>query len=205
VVGSDRTAPEFLPAAEAAARVLAVVHESDLQPEGELPVDRELARLDTVLDQFRLVHPQAYLMLRDLLVRIRTRLDHTVEEDWLPTHGDMKYDQLIHHDGAFSVIDFDYCGMAEASYDLGKFCAHLVPSQPKGWEDSYAAEEARRIFLSTYMDMRPDTSLQRFQAYEAINLANRAMTLMWGQMSGWEWAAETMLTLALERLNTPLR
>ena len=75
---------------------------------------------------------------------------------------------------------------------------------PRGWEDSAQAEEARVLFLETYREVRPEATLQRFQAYEAINLANRAMVLMWSQLEGWEFAAETMLSLALERLNTPL-
>ena len=203
-VGGDRTAPEFLPAAEAAAQALAVLHDCGLEPEEEQPVEEELERLDTVLDQFRLVHPQAHLMLRDLLPRIRDRLARAAEEEWVPTHGDLKYDQLVGDRGAFAIIDFDYFGMAETSFDLGKFCAHLVPSMPRGWEDSAKAEEARTLFLETYRELRPQATLQRFPAYEAINLANRAMVLMWSQLEGWEFAAETMLSLALERLHTPL-
>ena len=205
-VGGDRTAPEFLGAAEAAARALAVLHGSELTPEAEQPVSEELDRLDTVLDQFRLVHPQAHLMLRDLLPRVRDRLGRTPEEEWVPTHGDLKYDQLVYddRDGGFGIIDFDYFGMTETSFDLGKFCAHLVPSMPRGWEDSAQAEEARALFLETYLELRPQATVQRFQAFEAINLANRAMVLMWSQLEGWEFAAETMLSLALERLNTAL-
>ena len=204
-VGSDRSAEVFLPAAEAAAEALAVIHEMDVDLDlPDMPVEHELERLDTVVTQFILTHPPAHLMLRDLLERIRLRLDRTRDEDVLPTHGDLKYDQLIHNEGSFSIIDFDYFGQAETSYDLGKFCAHLVPSQPKGWEDSYAAEQARTIFLDTYRRARPHATLDRFPIYEAINLANRSMTLMWSQSPGWELAAETMLVLALERLNTPL-
>lgn len=124
----------------------------------------------------------------------------------MPTHGDMKYDQLVHDpdDGGFGIIDLDCFGMAETSFDLGKYCAHLVPSMPRSWEDSAKAEEARVLFLDAYREMRPGATLQRFQAYEAINLANRAMVLMWSQLEGWEFAAESMLSLALERLNTAL-
>jgi aminoglycoside phosphotransferase len=200
-VGGDRTAPEFLAAAEAAAQALAVIHDSDIKTSAALHVEEELSRLDRLLDQFILVHPPAHFMLRELLGRIRRRLSKTDGEDLVPTHGDLKYDQLIHRDGCFTLIDFDYFGMAETSHDLGKFCAHLVPSKPRGWEDSYAAEQARNIFLDKYRADRPDASVQRFSAYEAIHLANRAMTLMWSQVSGWQAAAESMLALAGERLS----
>jgi aminoglycoside phosphotransferase len=202
-VSGDRTAPEFLAAAEAAAQALAVIHDSDIRATAVLHVEEELSRLDRLLDQFILVHPPAHFMLRELLGRIRRRLGKTDGEDRVPTHGDLKYDQLIHRDGCFTLIDFDYFGMAETSHDLGKFCAHLVPSKPRGWEDSYAAEQARNVFLGTYRTARPDASLQRFSAYEAIHLANRAMTLMWSQVGGWEAAAESMLALAGERLTDP--
>jgi len=35
-------------------------------------------------------------------------------------------------------------------------------------------------------------------------LALRAMTMMWSQHHGWEYAAETFLVMAQERLNTRL-
>lgn len=203
-VSGDRTAPIFLAAAESAGRALAVIHQADVAVDHGIEVEDELDRLANTVDQFRFVHPRAHVMLRDLLGRIRGRLERTSEEERLLTHGDLKYDQLIFDGERFSIIDFDYSGMAETSFDLGKFCAHLVPSSPQSWEDGYAAEEARRAFLDAYCEMRPDATLQRFPVYEAINLANRSMSLMWSQMRDWEYAVETMLSLALERLNTPL-
>ena len=201
---SDRTKPEFQEMAKAAGEAVAKIHEANLPGEREWAIEFELSRLESVLEQFALVHPKAHFSLRELLYHLRMKLQRTPGEEWLTTHGDLKYDQFIHHDGEFSLIDFDWWGYAETSFDLGKFCAYLIPSMPETWQQTYAAEEARKVFLDTYRELRPDATLQRFQLYEAINLANRAMVLMWGQQSGWMPAAEQLLTLAMERLNSRL-
>jgi len=204
-IGSDRTRPEFLPGVVHAAEALATIHASSIPTEKKLPLEREVARLERTLDQFALVHPNAYFQLRELLSHLRERLKNLPEEEWLPTHGDYKYDQLLHEEGRYSLIDFDFFASAETSFDLGKFCAYLVPSMPKGWEQSVAAEEARSAFLDRYRQLRPDATLQRFPIYESCNLAGRAMTLMWTQAHGWRDAAETLLVIAMERLKSRLR
>ena len=203
-IGSDRTRPEFLPGVLHAAEALATIHESDIPTQKALPLENEVARLERTLDQFALVHPNAYFQLRELLAHLRDRLKNLTEEEWLPTHGDYKYDQLLHEDGGYSLIDFDFFARAETSFDLGKFCAYLVPSMPKGWEQSVAAEEARGAFLDRYRSLRPDATLQRFPIYESVNLAGRAMTMMWTQTRGWQSAAESLLVIAMERLKSRL-
>lgn len=203
-IGSDRTRPEFIPSAVAAAEALATIQESGIEIGPVHTLDHDVDRLDRVLDQFALVHPRAHFLLRDLVRHVRHRLRGRREEEWLPTHGDFKYDQLLHHEGKFSVIDFDYFGIAETSYDVAKYCAYLVPSIPKSWEHSVAAEDARRAFLDRYRELRPEATLDRFQVYEAVNLATRAMTVMWTQAAGWNKAIESLLVLAMERLNTRL-
>jgi hypothetical protein len=75
---------------------------------------------------------------------------------------------------------------------------------PKDWQQAYAADQARTAFIQRYRELRPKATLQRFPIYETSNLAGRAMTLMWGQGRGWKTSAETMLVLAMERLNSKL-
>ena len=203
-ISSDRTKPEFLPGVTHAAEALATLHESSIPTQKKLPLDREVSRLARTLDQFALVEPRAYFLLRELIVHLKEKLKSLPEEEWLPTHGDYKYDQLLHEDGKFSLIDFDFFAQAETSFDLGKFCAYLVPSMPKSWEQSLAAEEGRKAFLDRYRELRPQATLQRFPIYETVNLAGRAMTLMWTQMRGWEQAAEALLVIAMERLKSRL-
>jgi thiamine kinase-like enzyme len=203
-ISSDRTKPEFLPGVVHAAEALATLHESSIPTQKKLPLEREVSRMERTLDQFALVEPRAYFLLRELVTHLKEKLKNLPEEEWLPTHGDYKYDQLLYEDGQFSLIDFDFFAMAENSFDLGKFCAYLVPSMPKSWEQSAAAEEGRKLFLDRYRELRPQARLQRFPIYETVNLAGRAMTLMWAQTRGWEQAAEALLVIGMERLKSRL-
>ena len=200
----DRTTPEFQAMAVAAAEAAAVIHDSQIETDGYETIEDSLVRLDEVLDQFALVHPQGHFLLRELLLHVRAKLAKTRQEEWVPTHNDLKYDQFLWDGERYTLIDFEYFSMTEESCDVARFCAYLTPSMPKGWEQSVAAEEARKAFLDRYRELRPDAGLQRFQLYEAVMLALRAMTAMWAQQTGWERAIETLLVMAMERLNTRL-
>ena len=197
---SDRSDPAFLQGAIAAAEALAALHSSSLTTDEQLPLEPELARLERVTEQLMHVHPRAGALLRDLLKRLRAKVLKTAAEPQVFTHGDMKYDQFLVHEGTFTLVDFEDVGMSETSWDLGKWTAHAIPSMPESWEDSEGAERAREAFLDRYLALRPDSSLQRFALYEATHLANRAMVLMWGQREGWGPAAESLLALSMERL-----
>jgi hypothetical protein len=202
-VGGNRMSAEFALAANAAAEAAAVIHESGVPAGGEVfRIEGELGRLERVTQQFAQVHPRAHFLLNDLIAHMRDSVRKTEEEALLPTHGDLKYDQFIHHNGKLTLLDFDYFALAENSYDLGKFCAYLVPSIPQSWEESQAAEEMRAIFLRRYQELRPYATVQRFAIYEALQLALRAMSFMWAQVPGWEGMAETFLVLAFERLKS---
>jgi len=203
-VRGERETQEFFGVGRAAAEALAVVHESGLEPDEHINIEAELERLDSVSEQFAYVDPRAHFLLRELVLHLRDRLEKTYEEEYLPTHADLKYDQFIHEDGKYTLIDFDYFAMAETSYDLAKFCAYVIPSAPRGWEETVAAEATRNAFLRRYRELRPEATLDRFQIYEATILALRAMTMMWAQHRGWEEAAEVFLVMAQERLNTRL-
>jgi hypothetical protein len=204
-VGGNRLSTEFGLAAYAAAEAAAVIHESGVQTgEGGIRIEDELARLDRVTQQFAKVHPRAHFLLNDLITHMRDHVRAAAQEELLPTHGDLKYDQFMHHNGKLTLLDFDYFAMAETSYDLGKFCAYLIPSAPLDWEETVAAEEMRVLFLQRYRELRPYATLQRFAIYEALQLALRAMAFMWSQSSGWERATETFLVMAFERLKSRL-
>lgn len=204
-VGGNRQSTVFMLAANAAAEAVAVIHESGVPTDHEaIRIEHELVRLDRVTQQFAHVHPKAHFLLNDLIAHMRDHVRRASEEEWLPTHGDLKYDQFIHHNGKLTLLDFDYFALAETSYDLGKFCAYLIPSAPRDWEDSMAAEQTRLLFLRRYQELRPYATLQRFAIYEALQLALRAMAAMWTQASGWERVAETFLVMAFERLKSRL-
>ena len=203
-VGGNRKHTAFMLTGPAGAEALAVIHESGVQTDQEIRIDSELERLDRVAEQFKYVLPVGHFLLLDLVAHMRDRLRKTAEEERLPTHGDLKYDQFIHHNGELTLLDFDYFARAETSYDLGKFCAYTIPSAPSDWQESVAAEEIRLTFLRRYIELRPQATLQRFGVYEALQLALRAMAFMWAQTSGWERIAETFLVMAFERLKSRL-
>ena len=201
-VGGNRSSTEFAMASIAAADALAVIHESGVDSDERIYIEAELGRLDRVAEQFRYVLPNGHFLLKDLITHMRERIRKTEEEEWLPTHGDMKYDQFVFHNDTYTLLDFDYFAIAETSYDLGKFCAYTIPSSPDGWEQSAAAEEARLEFIRRYRELRPHATLQRFGVYEALQLALRAMAAMWSHSRGWEQIAETFLVLGFERLKS---
>src|SRR5438270_5485499 len=180
-LGSRRTTAEFDLLPEAAADALAVIHESNIETDERITIEAELARLDRVAEKMAYVHPEGHFLLKDLITHMRERVQRTSEEQLLSTHGDLKYDQFVVHNDTYTLLDFDYFATAETSYDLGKFCAYLLPSRPRGWQDSLAAEEARIRFIKRYRELRPHATLQRFQVYEALQFALRAMTAMWMQ------------------------
>lgn len=203
-VGGNRLSADFMLTGTAAAEALAVIHESGVESDERILIENELARLDRVAEQFTYVLPTGHFLLMDLIAHMRDHVRRSEEEDLLPTHGDMKYDQFMHHNGEMTLLDFDYFAIGETSYDLGKYCAYTMPSAPKSWQESVAAEETRMQFLKRYIELRPQATLQRFPVYEALQLALRAMASMWAQQSGWERIAETFLVMAFERLKTRL-
>jgi hypothetical protein len=203
-VSGNRNTTEFMLAANAAAEAVAVIHESGVETEERVDIEAELGRLDHVAEQFTYVLPVGHFLLKDLIAHMRDRVRKTEEEDVLPTHGDLKYDQFIYHNDQFTLLDFDYFANAETSYDLGKYCAYIIPSSPKDWTHSVAAEEARDLFIRRYRELRPNATLQRFGVYEALQFALRAMAAMWGQGRGWDQIAETFLVMGFERLKTRL-
>ena len=203
-VSNNRTSTEFRLACNAAAEAAAVIHESGLASDQRISIEREIARLDRVVEQFAYVLPEGHFLLRDLLTHMRERVSKTEEEDVVPTHGDLKYDQFIFHNDQFTLLDFDYFATAETSFDLGKFCGYLIPSQPLDWSQTAAAEEVRSLFIRRYRELRPHATMQRFGVYEALALALRAMTFMWIQVPGWEQGAEAFLVMAFERLKSRL-
>jgi hypothetical protein len=203
-VSGNRNTTEFMLAANAAAEAAAVIHESGVETEERIDLEAELSRLDKVAEQFMYVLPVGHFLLKDLIAHMRDRIRKSEEEDVLPTHGDLKYDQFIFHNDQFTLIDFDYFANAETSYDLGKYCAYIIPSSPKDWTQSVAAEEARELFIRRYRELRPNATLQRFGVYEALQFALRAMAAMWGQGRDWDRIAETFLVMGFERLKTRL-
>jgi aminoglycoside phosphotransferase (APT) family kinase protein len=163
----------------------------------------EIGRLQERLNEFKMSGPKVFLALRDLLKQLIGKADRVPPEATVPSHGDYKYNQFLYDGSHFGLIDVEYFVQAEPSFDLGKYCGHLVPSTPSHWSDTAQANEARRIFLDAYCTVRPDYRGTRFALYEALSLATRALVVMWSQPKNWEYTAETLVAMSYERLKTP--
>jgi len=202
-VKGDRHSPVFLAQCEAAGRAIGHIHGSAIRTGEPHNIRVEIERLHSRLEEFKMSSPKLYLMVRDLLQQITAKAKRMPPESPVPSHGDFKYNQFLHDGEKFGLIDVEYFVQAEPSFDLGKYCGHLVPSMPEHWSDTAQAGEARRIFLDAYGQVRPEYRGRRFALYEALSLATRAMVVMWSQTRNWDYTAQTLISLGYERLKTP--
>lgn len=200
---SNRHAPEFMAQAEHAGRVIGFIHESPIPIGRPHSIDVEISRLQTRLEEFKRSSPDLYVLTRDLLRQIVARARRIEPEPLVPSHGDYKYNQFLYDGERFGLIDVENFVQAEPSFDLGKYCGHLVPSMPEHWSDTSQANEARRLFLDAYQSVVPDYDGRRFPLYESLSLATRALVVTWSQTTNWEHTAQTLVALAYERLKTP--
>jgi aminoglycoside phosphotransferase (APT) family kinase protein len=202
-IDNDRHSEIFMGQVEAAARAVATIHASGIRAGSPHTVEVEIGRLTSRMDEFKMSSPKVYFILRDLLTHIKAAAEKIPPEAPVPSHGDYKYNQFLFDGTHYGLIDVEYFVQAEPSFDLGKYCGHLVPATPKDWTDAVQADIARRLFLDTYCSMRPEYRGTRFPIYEALSLATRALVATWSQTKGWEYMAETLIALGFERLKTP--
>ena len=204
-ITGDRHSEVFMAQAEAAGRVIGRIHQSGITVGRPHTIDVEIERLKTRLEEFKLSSPSLYLLIRGLLNQIVARARRIAPESPVPSHGDYKYNQFLYDGERFGLIDVEYFVQAEPSFDLGKYCGHLVPSSPGDWSDTAQANVARRTFLDAYQSICPDYEGRRFPLYEALSLATRALVVTWSQARNWEHTAETLVALGFERLKTRWR
>src|SRR5260370_31682386 len=110
-----------------------MVRELSVDDDVGIKNENEQGRRDGVVEKFAYVHPEGHFLLKDLLTHMRERVQRTPEEEWLPTHGDLKYDQFMFHNDHFTLLDFDYYAPAETSSARAKFSACPVPTRPRDW------------------------------------------------------------------------
>lgn len=198
----DRHSELFKQESEVAGRVIAHIHNSGITLGTPHSAYVEINRLRDRLEQFKMSSPKVYFALRDLLKQITAAAERIPEEKPVPSHGDYKYNQFLYDGNAFGLIDVEFFVQAEPSFDLGKYCGHINPSVPKDWTDTVASDEARRIFLDAYCQVRPDYRGTRFPLYEALSLATRSLVVTWTQGRNWDYTAETLIALSYERLKS---
>src|SRR2546421_6753099 len=198
-IKSDRHSEIFMAKGEAAGRAIGHIHNPGIDVGQPHTAEVKIERLQSRLEQFKMSAPRTFFLLRDLLKHIAVKAEKVAPEDPVPSHGDYKYNQFLFDGERYGLIDVEYFVQAEPSFDLGKYCGHLVPATPKHWSDTVQADVARRLFLDTYSEMRPDYRGARFPIYEALSLATLALVATWSQTKGWEYMAETLVALGFER------
>ena len=201
-VKGDRHSDLFMAESEMAGRTIGHIHASGITVGTPHTIDVEIQRLYDRLEQFKMSSPKVYLALRDLLKQITARVERVPPEAPVPSHGDYKYNQFLYDGNQFGLIDVEYFVQAEPSFDLGKYCGHLAPSAPKHWSDTERSNEARRVFLDAYCQVRPEYRGARYPLYESLSLATRALVVTWTQGRNWDYTAQTLISLSYERLKT---
>ena len=199
-VKGDRHSEIFLNQCEVAGRMIGHIHASGIQAGEPHAAEVEIDRIDKRLEEFKLSAPRVFMMLRDLLKQISARERRLRREAPVPSHGDYKYNQFLWDGRRYGMIDVEYFVQAEPSFDLGKYCGHLWPASPKDWSDTAQARKARRIFLDSYLAVRPGYDGRRFSIYEALSLATRALVVTWSQGRNAAYMAETLAALGYEQL-----
>ncbi|HEX6511722.1 MAG TPA: aminoglycoside phosphotransferase family protein [Chloroflexota bacterium] len=201
---SRRNSTLFLDLARVAGSWLALVHACDTPYGAPRTLDHELSRLRNWMGELELTAPQLYATMRLLLEQIEARARAPLQLRLVPSHGDYKWNQFLHHRGRFALIDFELFCRAERWFDLGYFCAYLPPTSPDDWRDGLATELLRTIFLEAYAHSAGlPLDLERIGLYEATTLATRAMTLVWQHQGSWYLRASSLLDMAIDRLVSP--
>jgi len=201
-VKGDRHSDLFITESAIAGRTIGHIHSSGITVGTPHTVEVEINRLYDRLEQFKMSSPKVYLALRDLLKQISARAERVPPEEPVPSHGDYKYNQFLYDGNQFGLIDVEFFVQAEPSFDLGKWCGHLAPSQPKDWSDTERSNLARRSFLDAYCEVRPEYRGARFPLYESLSLATRSLVVTWTQGRNWEYTAQTLIALSYEKLKT---
>ena len=201
-VKGDRHSEIFMAQCEAAGRMIGHIHASGIGVGEPHDIHVEIDRIERRLEEFKLSAPSVYMLLRGLLKQIAAKADRLPPEAPVPSHGDYKYNQFLYDGAQFAMIDVEYFVQAEPSFDLGKYCGHLWPGSPNDWSDTAQAKEARRAFLDAYLKVRPEYDGRRFNVYEALSLATRALVVTWAQSRNYQYMAETLTALGYEQLKT---
>jgi aminoglycoside phosphotransferase (APT) family kinase protein len=199
-----RNSRAYIVLAEAAGLAAAALHSTEVALGPERDLEHSLARLVAGLDELALTAPPLHGSMRRLIEQIRSRAARVGPDGAVPSHGDLKYDQLLRYRHRFILIDFELFCQAEPWLDVGHFCAYLPPASPEDWRDGAAAELARGRVLAAYRRAAGRSIVwERLAVYEAAVLAQRGLSYVWAHDRDWQLRASAMIDLAFERLVDP--
>ena len=147
--------PDALAVVGRAARALAELHTSGLDPGGlrlRTGADEagKAAKRGRLLEQYV---PGLAPEVRRVAGAVCTALTGLPTDTVRPAHGSYKPSQLLVRDGTVSLVDFDQVCLADPALDVGYFLAYLRPAglfhRPAGRRDWF--EAAAGTFLAGYL------------------------------------------------------
>ena len=199
-VKGDRHSDIFLGQCEVAGRMIGHIHASGIEVGEPHNVDVEIDRIYKRLEEFKPSALRLLILLRPLPPQLPRNPHNFPPPPPTLTPRSSHYNQFLWDGKGYGMIDVEYFVQAEPSFDLGKYCGHLWPAQPKDWSDTAQAREARRLFLDAYLAVRPEYDGRRFAIYESLSLATRALVVTWSQGRNSSYMAETLTALGYEQL-----
>lgn len=135
-------------------------------------------------------YPAQATKVQELAHTLAQRLEVLLPETYRPAHGGFKASQLLYHDEAVSVVDFDGFCLADPALDVGYFLAYLRPSGL--WYGRQGMriwfEAAANIFTTAYVQALNDLGVS---PTESAGILNRSQL----------YAAALLFKIATRRVN----
>lgn len=206
---------ELEEALEAAARVIATLHTSNIMLGQPRALSDEFAELEQQLLPVWQLSPTLAMQFQDALKRVKS---YAADTELLPfcfSHGDYTHTQLLFDDSTCGLVDFDTVCQAEPALDLGHFQAYLrlatykAQGEPSLHQEvvhenmTQMADALSHQFLTAYLEaaeVPPALTEQlrtRLPVYEIISLLRLALH-SWQKLK--ESRLEQTLAILEERL-----
>lgn len=170
-----------------AGTALAVLHGLDLTAGTTKTIDDHVREL---IDPYPLVLGEHYPAYRRLIESTLATLSKTdmPAKPAVPLHRDYHWRQLLLDGARIWVVDWDLFARGDAVFDVAYFTTYVKNHFPVG-------RQAPLIdaFLDGYLTGRPETPLDRMEAYEAFNYLRRACRRFRLRDTGWEAEMRSML------------
>jgi Phosphotransferase enzyme family len=124
-----------------------------------------------ILDLAAALHPALCRLLAPLTQLLRSRPRPSAP---VLCHGDLGFDQILHENGAMSLVDFDLCHAGEAAADIARFLVALAGNPPPG----LPAAVAEAAYLDGYAELRALPDRDRLHWFQTEAVAARLLVCL---------------------------
>ncbi len=136
----------------------------------------DLHDLDEYTQAMTKVKPELAMRFRKTIEKIEAKIVSWAEPSPVPSHGAFRTDQFIIQEDRLAMIDLDGFCWSNPARDIGNFLAYLCWKAIRQPEHGGFVENAGRVFLDAYLEVRPDLDarwLAIFQAASLLKIAGR--------------------------------